>query len=208
MNEEILKRLEKIEARAARATPGPWVYGESEREQWVKAGDKLVVYLEYYGKPNPEVYQQTKHDFEFVARTREDVPWLCRVVRELIAQNAVMRGALERIETLPWEAYSQKNGSMFGDGDWLRVRLQQGEKALKQAREVLRSDTGRALLNRLRHLEAVADAARKVWDAASDEVKEDMWFEMPPDWEGWEELEKALAALEEANDEPRDLKAS
>jgi len=51
-----------------------------------------------------------------------------------------------------------------------------------------------------RKLLAVAEAARKVWDAASEDVKEDMWFEMPPDWEGWEELEKALAALKEEND--------
>jgi len=46
----------------------------------------------------------------------------------------------------------------------------------------------RELLARLHKLERVAEAARKVWTAASDEVKEDMWFEMPPDWEGWEEL--------------------
>jgi len=55
----------------------------------------------------------------------------------------------------------------------------------------------RELLARLERLEAVGEAARKVWNAASDDVKEDMWFEVPPDWEVWEELEKALAALEE-----------
>jgi len=58
----------------------------------------------------------------------------------------------------------------------------------------------RELLARKERLEAVAEAARKVWGAASDEVKEDMWFEMPPDWEGWEELERALAALEEGRE--------
>ena len=81
---EILQWLGEIEARAAKATPGPWAYGEAETEQWVEADDGLVVYREYYTKPDPAVYKQTKRDFEFIALVREDVERLCQVVRQLI----------------------------------------------------------------------------------------------------------------------------
>jgi len=57
MNEKIQKRLEEIEARAEKATPGPWAYGEAETEQWVEADDGLVVYREYYTKPDPAAYR-------------------------------------------------------------------------------------------------------------------------------------------------------
>ena len=74
--------------------------------------------------------------------------------------------------------------------------------ALDIAGEALEmSDAGRDLVNRLRKLEAVAEAARKIWGEVRDQVKGDFWVEIPPDWEGWEQLERALAALEEVNDE-------
>jgi len=70
--------------------------------------------------------------------------------------------------------------------------------ALDIAGEALEmSDAGRDLVNRLRKLEAVATAARKIWGEVRDQIKGDFWVEISPDWEGWEQLERALAALEE-----------
>jgi len=121
---------------------------------------------------------------------------------ELESRCAAMREALEEI--VRTEPDEKPDGTMLG------YLVHDAYEMCEIANAALKCDAGRDLLDHLRKLEVVAEAARKVkvWDAASDEVKEDMWFEMPPDWEGWEELEKALAALEEANDEPRDLKAS
>jgi len=186
MNKEILKRLEEIERRVTKATPGPWVYGESEREQWVKAGDKLVVYLEYYGKPDPEVYQQTKHDFEFVAHTREDVPWLRQIVRELLAQYAAMRRALERVIRVGVGEMDASFSHMTSeDCSFCEEKDEIAKAALKE------SDAGRDLLDRLRKLERVAEAARDVvawWREYAGSV---------PAIASIYDLEQALTALEE-----------
>jgi len=93
MSQEILKRIEEIEARAAKATPGPWAYGEAETEQWVEADDGLVVYREYYTKPDPAVYKQTKRDFEFIAHVRESSPWLCKTSQELLDRLSKLESA-------------------------------------------------------------------------------------------------------------------
>jgi len=110
-------------------------------------------------------------------------------LEELEAQCAAMREALEEIGRT--ERDEKPDGTILG------YLVHNAYEMCGIADAALRHEAGRELLDRLRKLERVAEAARKVWDAASDEVKEDMWFEMPPDWEGWEELEEALAALEE-----------
>jgi len=101
-SKEILRRLEEIEARTEKATQGPWTYGESEREQWVEADDGLIVYLEHYLKPDPTVHEQAKYDFDFIAHSRMDVPWLCELARKLLA---VAEAAQEFYDAI----YNEKN---------------------------------------------------------------------------------------------------
>ena len=83
-------------------------------------------------------------------------------LEEVEARCAVLREALEKVEELPWEAYSQEGGSTLGEGDWLRTELRKGEKVLRHVREVLGSDAGRDFLDRLHKLEAVVEAAREI----------------------------------------------
>jgi len=165
MNKEILKRLEEIERRVTKATPGPWVYGESER-------------------PDPEVYQQTKHDFEFVAHTREDVPWLRQIVRELLAQYAAMREACiqAKNELDTYQELEEERTQTPCEPSYAQFLLN----------EALSSNAGRAFLDRLHKLEKVAEAARElVADLSSMPSR-------PRDWSAsWTQLKRALAALEE-----------
>jgi len=109
---------------------------------------------------------------------------LLKQLEEIEAQCAAMREALEEI--VRTESDEKPDGTVLG------YLVHDAYEMCEIARAALKYDAGRDFLDRLRKLEAVSEAARKVWDAASDDVKEDMWFEMPPDWEGWEELEKHL----------------
>jgi len=95
MNQEILKRLEEIEARAAKATPGPWKWDEIPEDgagrywglwsqnRWLSDPEVLGPYPEDEDCLSVEVRQA---DADFIAACREDNPWLCQVVRELFAR--------------------------------------------------------------------------------------------------------------------------
>ena len=100
------QRLAAIRARADAATPGPW---QSECEgDLVTAGPLSLTLADFTWrrKPNPA-------DAPFVARARDDVPWLLALVAELrgllsdlcedsrAAREAVRyRRALEEVESL------------------------------------------------------------------------------------------------------------
>jgi len=73
-NQEILKRIEQIEARTEKATPGPWEWDEGVL---IAADEREIMEWE------PE-YMQWK-DMEFIAHSRTDVPWLCELARKLLA---------------------------------------------------------------------------------------------------------------------------
>jgi len=89
--EKILRRLEEIETRAAKATPGPWElkwygnprgWGSWEHFYFLRARGKTrwglsCITLESKS-PVP------LEDLDFVAHARTDVPLLCRLVRELL----------------------------------------------------------------------------------------------------------------------------
>lgn len=95
MNQEILRRLEEIEARAAKATPGPWKWDEIPEDgtgrywglwsqnRWLSDPEVLGPYPEDEDCLSVEVRQA---DADFIAACREDNPWLCQVVRELFAR--------------------------------------------------------------------------------------------------------------------------
>jgi len=100
MNEEILKRLEEIEKRAAKATPGPWEikhYKGRQGEAWwhsyycrsrgrtVWGGLKR---LTWDGEdPIPS------DDLLFISNAREDVPWLCELALELLDRLSKLESA-------------------------------------------------------------------------------------------------------------------
>ena len=84
-----LEWLDEIEARANAATPGPWrpVYEDA----FNPAEDDDVDKRDAYWVAGPDYVERTydgysfwnKADAEFVAAAREDIPRLCRGVREL-----------------------------------------------------------------------------------------------------------------------------
>ena len=96
--EEILRRLEEIEARAEKATPGPW-----HREYDDLTEEELIEPTGYsgYGKGAANVYA----DGDFIAACREDTPWLCQVVRQLVAR-------LEKVEAVAEAAQEVVRGSL------------------------------------------------------------------------------------------------
>lgn len=64
-------RHELIAARAAIATPGPWVYGDDRDGR----GDRLYRRENKYD-PIADFEYTKDHDAEFIAHAREDIPWL------------------------------------------------------------------------------------------------------------------------------------
>jgi len=104
-------------------------------------------------RPDPEVYQQTKHDFEFVAHTREDVPWLRQIVRELLAQYAAMRGAIE--EAIEEITYWHED--MLSEEERMHPRGSGWARVYDKLKASVQPDAGCDLLDRLRKLERVAE---------------------------------------------------
>jgi len=120
---------------------------------------------------------------------------------EIGAQCAAMREALEEIvRTEPDEK---------PDGTVLGYLIHDAYEMCEIAKAALECDAGCALLDRLRKLEKVAEAARKlVAEVRAPNYGVEREGSSIAFWELLEVLEEALAALEEANDEPRDLKAN
>lgn len=83
-------KLEEIEARAAAATPGPWALKEQAADEyWFRNGYLEVKPIDLpvggtfdnYGAPIPKGHANA----EFIARAREDIPYLITRVRLLEA---------------------------------------------------------------------------------------------------------------------------
>jgi len=84
MNEEIQRRLKEIEARAGKATPGPWSVYHS-LNGW-------HVMLPGSDRPRPFPTRETA---EFMASAREDVPWLTELARELLDHLSKLEAAAQ-----------------------------------------------------------------------------------------------------------------
>jgi len=196
MNKEILKRLEEIEKRANKTTPGPW--------RWIP----------HKGDPywRHELQGTSRHvgvwpeDADFIAHTREDVPWLCQVVRELLAQYAAMREAIE--EAIEEITYWHED--MLSEEERMHPRGSGWARVYDKLKASVQPDAGRDLLDRLRKLERVAEAARELLKFLPDSINGEDW-----EW-AWDQLyadsqeqvkavreraQKALAALEEEGGE-------
>jgi len=145
MNGEILKRLKELEARAAKATPGPWklqthVVEPQGSSQVIRCDDRIDFW-------NDESCANAK----FIANAREDVPWLCQTIRRLVAQNAAMREALEEI--VRTEPDEKPDGTVLGH------LVHDAYEMCEIANAALKYDAGRDFLDRLRKLESAARLA-------------------------------------------------
>ena len=96
----LLERIGEIEARAAKATPGPW----QADGQFVRPSHGSPQYAEC-GHLEKSWNEETFANAQFVAHAREDVPWLCETVRQLVArleeveaQNAAMLKRIRKLE--------------------------------------------------------------------------------------------------------------
>jgi len=200
--EEIQRRLEEIEARAAKATPGPW--------RWIPhKGDPYWRYELQGASRHVGVWPE---DADFIAACREDNPWLCQVVREFLAQYAAMR------EPLEWLASIEECGNGFVVGD--PVNEEHAKhcpecQAILAARKALQFEAGREFLDRLDKLERVAEVAREIAEhepylrdyalSGSSDPRVCFYCEAPCGHEASDhksacplrKLQEALAALEE-----------
>jgi len=204
-SKEILKRIEEIEARTEKATPGPWIHTCDA----MTGVDPGMIRRTMEGPPLAQVIygsENVEADGEFIAHSREDIPQLCKVVRQLVAQLeeaeaqcAAMRRALERvIEVGVGQTDASFSHMTSEDCALCEEKDEIAEAALAE------NDAGRAFFDRLRRLEAVAEAARKLHGAIYNEKNA---YETWPDimesqevCEAGNRLREALAALEEEND--------
>lgn len=87
--DEILERLAEIEARTQGVSPGPWRYREIDgNEQLVEGKEETIVYVEWLTSNVPKRgWEHKKRNLTFIAHARQDIPWLCGIVRRLLAQG-------------------------------------------------------------------------------------------------------------------------
>jgi len=152
--------------------------------------------------------------------TEGEVRWLCRAVRQLVAQleqveaeNAAMREALEQVIKVGVGQTEASFSHMTSeDCSYCEEKDEIVEAALAE------NDAGRALLERLRRLEAVAEAAREIAEcepyyrdyALSGNSDPRVCYYCGAPWEHkapqhkpgcpLEKLRRTLAALEEEKD--------
>lgn len=72
----LLTELERIEARAEKATKGPWFFRENSLNVCGKDGHTFI-----------KVLNDREADARFVVLARTDIPRLCAVVRKLVEQR-------------------------------------------------------------------------------------------------------------------------
>jgi len=124
----ILQRLEEIERRANKATPGPWTW-EDYSAGW------SIVYARVLRKAagKYQICDFAMHDdAEFIAGCRDDTSWLCELARKLLA---IAEATRELLDFLP----DNMNGEDWG---WAWDQLyadsqEQVKKVRERARKAL-----------------------------------------------------------------------
>ena len=90
------QRLREIQERVEKATPGPWIYNSFNS---IEAGEKIVAEILDHpqddGPFKPEQteersawYQESTRNADFIAESREDVPWLLEQIAALTREKA------------------------------------------------------------------------------------------------------------------------
>jgi hypothetical protein len=99
-----------------------------------------------------------------------------------------MREALEELAIAP---------PVFSDERLDYVEIQVAKASLEETQKILQSDAGRELLERVKKLEAVAEAAQEFLDAVDLAERTGADVIMPPvQWQALYKLKQALAALD------------
>jgi len=144
MSQEILKRVEEIEARAAKATPGPWKWIRYEEDPYwhreLQGASRHVIEV----GPALGVWPE---DADFIARSREDTPWLCKVVRHLFAQFAATLERLRKLESaarLALQALTEGMADVPAERDERCAGLRvEAKRALREALGLVPRNEGR-----------------------------------------------------------------
>lgn len=111
--EEIVRgRIDAIKARCEAATPGPWqdcrdyaamVLSEDEQQRIcdIRGWGHLTAVL---GLSEDAAYERQLADAEFIAHTREDIPYLLGLVDSRAAEIAELRGRLDEETSRRYQA--------------------------------------------------------------------------------------------------------
>lgn len=104
------QRTKEIEARAAKATEGPWEadsvetedgYGKYDTQEIADPRGKIVCeFSNSDGEVHAEDHrwdEKARLNASFIAHSRADIPWLLSTLRAVEADNARLRAALETI---------------------------------------------------------------------------------------------------------------
>jgi len=130
--QEILRRLGKIEARARKATPGTWMWYKENGH--IRRLDDVLDGLTVLMAEDGEILI-SGDDAEFIAHSREDVLWLCQLVKDLLI---VVEAGWDLLQSSP-EAYEDIIYGALGwrrpeDSPWLK--LSRALAVLKERKEV------------------------------------------------------------------------
>jgi hypothetical protein len=98
-----IERLAAIEARANAATEGPWLVWDGTRESppfcaiiFKEQGQRWIAEMATLPRDS-----RPAEDARFIARSREDIPWLLDRLRALAAGHAALLAAAEAALDLP-----------------------------------------------------------------------------------------------------------
>ena len=110
MDKDIETMVAEIEARAEKATPGPWkpkVVSSCYGTNGVSAGSCEDVV---------GMHGASAANCDFIAHAREDVPTLCAMWREAIAERDALRERLAKLESATRSALHWLGPEYFDDG--------------------------------------------------------------------------------------------
>ena len=113
MDKDIETMVAEIEARAAKATPGPWLdtrYHDDEFGPHIEDDTERKIAIVQLDCP--------EHDdnARFIERARVDVPKLCAMWREAIAERDALRERLAKLESATRSALHWLGPEYFDDG--------------------------------------------------------------------------------------------
>lgn len=91
-----MSRIDEIKEREIKATEGPWIFNPRDEEVAIANKDKGIVF-----DPNCDMKDE---DLDFIAHTREDIPYLrAEIERQKEAMKKIV-GALEGMDRISKES--------------------------------------------------------------------------------------------------------
>lgn len=141
-HDDTAERLAAIEARCEAATPGPW----AARVGKLYETNGIVTTVCDIGG----IDWDRPEDVEFVANSREDVPWLLTKVRELEAVETRLRGIIDSLHQAETGDMLTRNRLLVSEARWkLESALWRGDRDVelpegwqRQGRDLLVHSSG------------------------------------------------------------------